>query len=218
VSVSVRRGGTARAAVKRPRGRRAVRLGPERAPLALVGAVALGIVLLAQMLGVSRGTIMALSALTLLACGAMSVRRRVLPWQWAMGDREGAIAALGTLTPADFERHVAARFRQRGYRVEHVGGRGDDGVDVRVWRAGRRGIVQCKRYGTAHPIGPGVIRELVGTRALQRADMAWLATTGRVTPAARRLAAAEHIGVLDADAVIARASRRLSWLRPGTGW
>jgi hypothetical protein len=168
----------------------------------------LGAALLARMAGwPAAGT---LAALALLAATAGTVRlsarrARALP----------AAPRPDTLSPLEFERHVAAWFGAHGYRVEHVGGRGDGGVDVRVWRGGRAGIVQCKRYGAAHPVGPAVIRELVGARTLLRADDAWLATTGRVTSGACQLALIERIGLLDAVALgVAQPSHRL-WTRSG---
>ena len=47
----------------------------------------------------------------------------------------------------------------------------------------------------------------MGARVYERADAAWLVTTGRVTAGARTLAGAAGIGVLDADALVAWESR-----------
>jgi hypothetical protein len=167
------------------------RIGPAQARLVAALALPLGVALLARMAGLP--LLGSLAALALLAAGAahaLAQRPPLMPFASAPN--------LNALTPLEFECYVAAWFRAWGYRVEHVGGRGDGGVDVRVWRGGRAGIVQCKRYGSAHPVGPAVIRELVGTRTLHGLDYAWLATTGRVTAGARQLALAERIGLVDA--------------------
>ncbi len=54
------------------------------------------------------------------------------------------IAQLATLTPEGFEEFVAEVFEAIGYEVEHVGGTGDEGADLKVGapRADRRGPMQ----------------------------------------------------------------------------
>lgn len=134
----------------------------------------------------------------------------VSPWQ-SFALHVLSVDALHSMSPAAFERYVAELFLQAGYQVEHVGASGDGGVDVRVWRDGRYGVVQCKRYDTGRAIGPATIRELVGARTHEQAGVAWIATTGRVTAGARQLAAEEQIGVLDAASLVEWAAN----LHPG---
>jgi HJR/Mrr/RecB family endonuclease len=127
--------------------------------------------------------------------------------------------ALYAMSPGDFERFVASVFAASGYTARVMGGSGDGGVDVRVWRDGWCGVVQCKRYRPDRLIGPAIIRELVGTRSHERARFAWLATTASLSPAARLLAEDEGVMVLDAQALTARrggiAARRPSrWRLP----
>jgi restriction system protein len=117
-------------------------------------------------------------------------------------------AALYALTPAGFERYVADVFVSSGYVVRVVGGSGDGGVDVRVWRNGVTGVVQCKRYRPDRALGPAAVRELVGTRTHVRARAAWLATTAPLSPAAARLAVEEGIVILDARTLVACSHRR----------
>ncbi|HEY7832705.1 MAG TPA: restriction endonuclease [Ktedonobacterales bacterium] len=132
------------------------------------------------------------------------VRRRTAAWT---APARGV--AWEALTPAGFEREVARLFARAGYQVKLVGAVGDGGVDVRVWAPGRAGmgagagIVQCKRYAAGCAVGPATVRELIGARTHERAPAAWLATTGRPTLGARRLAAAERIVVLDTSALAA---------------
>jgi restriction system protein len=175
-------------------------------------ACPLGAALLARMAPwpVVSVTLLGLAAFVVLYVGlAFLLTRRAPAELLASAER------LGELSPLAFERYVAAWFRARGYRVEHCGGRGDGGVDLRVWRGGRAAIVQCKRYGPAHAVGPAIIRELVGTRALHGARHAWLATTGRLTVGAREVAKAESITVVDARALTAQPTRGPAWWRVG---
>lgn len=171
-----------------------------RAPTWLVvSACAVGVlcgaVLLAQMRGMGWRWGLALGTVALVGSGVL-----VLAWRRARRDANCAadIDALAALTPTEFERHVAALFGRAGYQAQHVGGAGDGGVDVRVARGRGRGIVQCKRYAPRRAVGPAIVREVVGTRAHERVDWVWIVTTGRATPGARRLAAAEHVRLLDA--------------------
>jgi hypothetical protein len=168
--------------------------------LALTLALAFGLALLALAAGARPRDALLVGALGLAGVMAFHLAL-VAPWRPPVS-RTADVAALRTLSPAAFERHVSVLFRQAGYQVRHVGASGDGGVDVRVWRAGRAGIVQCKRYHAAHAVGPATVRELIGARVHERADVAWLATTGRVTAGARSLAAAAGIRVLDAEALV----------------
>lgn len=188
---------------------------PRRVALWIAAGCALGGVLLAQMAGLltPRRALPTLLAAGLLLCLLCLIG--LLVTSPLGGVRAWDAAALYAMTPAAFERHVAALFAASGYAVRVVGGAGDGGVDVRVWRDGWSGVVQCKRYRPDRALGPAAVRELVGTRAHERARVAWLATTARLSPAARRLAEEEGVVVLDAPALAACARRpgRLS----GTG-
>ena len=73
------------------------------------------------------------------------------------------IAQLATLTPEGFEEFVAEVFEALGYEVEHVGGTGDEGADLKVSRRGQIGVVQCKY----HTRGRG---RLAGTAEISRHD------------------------------------------------
>ncbi len=144
-------------------------------------------------------------ALALIAVAALAL---ALWSPWSVATHRVLDAnALRQLTPVAFERHVADLFSRAGYQVRRVGASGDGGVDVRVWHHGRRGIVQCKRYRLDRTVGPATIRELVGARSHEAAHIACLATTGRITEGARRLADDEHVIVLDTHDLVAWEAR-----------
>jgi hypothetical protein len=176
----------------------------------VMAACVLGGVLLVQMLGAlwSGWTIAAA-----VAAGLLLWLVGLLVASPLAASRPLSAAALYALSPADFERFVAELFASAGYLVRVVGGSGDGGVDVRVWRDGRTGVVQCKRYRPDRTLGPAAVRELVGTRAHERASCAWLATTARLSPAAQRLAEDEGVVVLDPPLLMASARRVRPWRR-----
>ena len=174
-------------------------------PLWLALALAFGLALVALAAGAHPPEALLLGAFGLAGALVFHVGL-VAPWRPA-ASRPADVAALRALTPGAFERHVSDLVARAGYQVRHVGASGDGGVDVWVRRAGRAGIVQCKRYHAEHAVGPATIRELIGARVQERADVAWLATTGRVTAGARGLAAAAGVRVLDADELVAWGAR-----------
>jgi membrane protein implicated in regulation of membrane protease activity len=59
------------------------------------------------------------------------------------------------LSPGEFEQAVAELLRRMGYgRVRVVGGAGDLCADITCRDpAGRRAVVQCKRWGPGHHVG-----------------------------------------------------------------
>lgn len=179
-----------------------------RVELWLAAACVLGSVLFARMIGLQASRAAPTALLTIgLIMGTMAllVATPIRP------ARSLDAATLYAMSPARFERYVAHLFATSGYAVRLVGGSGDGGVDVRVWRDGTAGVVQCKRYRPDRSLGPAAVRELVGTRTHERVRIAWLATTAPLSPAAQLLADEEGIIVLDAQALA-------SWSRTSGRW
>ena len=74
-----------------------------------------------------------------------------------------------TLSWREFEIEVARLFRRMGFRSNPTPATGDSGVDVTLWdEAGGKFIVQCKHH--AKPIGPAVVREMLGTIIREKAS------------------------------------------------
>ena len=92
---------------------------------------------------------------------------------------------LSQLDPREFERVVAAYYRRIGYTVEHCGTgqsgrRFDGGIDLKMYRAGRYTVVQCKRenaFQVTHKVG----HELLGIMLTEKADFAIVVNTGEFT-------------------------------------
>jgi hypothetical protein len=108
---------------------------------------------------------------------------------------------LYALSPADFERYVAALFRRKGYRVQLRGRSGDRGVDLMLHqRNGKRAIVQCKRY--RNTIGPKIVRELYGTLIHERVAHAFLVTTADISESAREWSQGKPMTLIDGEALV----------------
>jgi HJR/Mrr/RecB family endonuclease len=106
--------------------------------------------------------------------------------------KQGFRAWLEKLDPQKFEKLVADLFAKVGWEVKVVGGSGDGGVDITAFRIAPGGhreplAIQVKRYN--RPVGPRIIRELLGTVATGRFAKGILVTTADFTPQAQEEAA-----------------------------
>jgi restriction endonuclease len=113
-----------------------------------------------------------------------------------LGGRALRFSGEADLTPRDFELLVAEGFRQLGARVRHTGESGDGGVDVEVELPGARlVVVQCKRFET--PVGPGPVRELLGSMVIRQAGLGVLVASHGYSDAARQSAAGRNVLLLE---------------------
>ncbi|HMA47526.1 MAG TPA: restriction endonuclease, partial [Frankiaceae bacterium] len=103
------------------------------------------------------------------------------------------------MTGPEFERLVARLLVRDGHtRVQVAGGANDLGADVvGIDPAGRRVVVQCKRY-TGHPVDSPAVQRFLGTVWQHHgADVGVIVTTSRFTAPAARLAARHGLHLVD---------------------
>lgn len=137
---------------------------------------------------------------------------------WLLARRGRRIRSLTTaltvggwyaMSPAGFEVAVAQLLSLRGFtRVRVVGRSGDEGTDIlAVDEAGRRVVVQAKRWAMSAKVGSVAIQNLLGAAAIRHADRAMLVTTAGFTPAALDLADRMDVDLIDGAALVAQAER-----------
>ena len=101
----------------------------------------------------------------------------------ARKDRQANIAELESLrklSPSEFEQVIADFFQSMGYRTRLSEAGHDHGVDVMVYDGkGQKWVVQCKRYRGV--VGEPILRDLLGAMLHERAQRAYLMTTGRIS-------------------------------------
>jgi restriction system protein len=115
---------------------------------------------------------------------------------------------LEALSWRDFERLIGEAFRQQGYTVEELGGRGPDGgVDLLLRREDRETLVQCKQWRSQR-VGVTTVRELRGVMA-QRGAAGVIVTLDGFTREAEAFAQESGIQLLDRKAVQALVMRSL---------
>lgn len=121
-------------------------------------------------------------------------RRRKKLWE------ARTLAQLLQLTPSEFEEWTGELFRRHGYRVVNTPDTADHGIDLLVYRDGKRGVVQCKRYrGT---VGEPIVRDLFGVIMHDGADRGYLVTTGRISHQARRWARGRPLELIDGERLV----------------
>jgi restriction system protein len=81
----------------------------------------------------------------------------------------------------EFEHFMADLFRTAGYKVDVVGGAGDQGVDLLLKEGRKRKAVQCKKYG--RPVGNAAVSAVYAG-----AKQAWVVASEGFTKGAVGLA------------------------------
>lgn len=77
----------------------------------------------------------------------------------------------------EFELLIGEFLRRQGYKVDNNTNNGPDGgIDIRVTKKGKKGIVQCKHYKTSK-CSVNVVRELYGVQKSENLDFSIVACT-----------------------------------------
>jgi restriction system protein len=102
---------------------------------------------------------------------------------------------------SEFELYLYHLFEQLGYTEVHkTTSSRDFGADlVFVDRAGRRNVIQAKRYGANHPVGLSAVQEIYTSMRYYEADRSIVLTSARYTEACRTLAAVNGVKLLDRE-------------------
>lgn len=136
----------------------------------------------------------------------------LLVWVWAeiqkrvngmRFDRQTGTQSIRQLGWQEFEALLSEAFRRQGFAVEHTGGpQPDGGVDQRLTKAGAVTLVQCKHWKSRR-VGVGVVRELLGVVASERAQSGIVVTSGTFTPDASAFAARNPIRLISGEELVA---------------
>ncbi len=96
---------------------------------------------------------------------------------------------------------MAEVFEAIGYRVDRVGGTGDEGADLRVSRGGLLGVVQCK-YHTRGVVGSPEIQKFLGTIHHTKSHKGFFVTTRTYSLSAEKFAADHPIELIDGPRLV----------------
>jgi restriction system protein len=114
---------------------------------------------------------------------------------------DAKLAQLASLTPEGFEEFVGELFEALGYGVEHVGGTGDEGADLRLTRDGLRAVVQCK-YHSRGVVGSPELQKFLGTIHHNRCHKGFFVTTRTFSISAEKFAAEHPIELVDGPRLV----------------
>jgi restriction system protein len=95
-------------------------------------------------------------------------------------------AKSGSMSGREFEHFMAGLFRAAGYKVDVVGGSGDQGVDLLLKKGRKLIAVQCKKYG--RPVGNAAVSAVYAGAKHYGAKQAWVVAPEGFTKGAIELA------------------------------
>lgn len=99
------------------------------------------------------------------------------------------------ITGVDFENVLKELYEQKGYLVETTKTTGDQGADLIIEKGGIRTVVQAKYYSS--PVGNAAVQEVVAAIKFYNADAGIVVTNNSFTDAAKELAEANDIQLID---------------------
>jgi len=157
--------------------------------LIVVAAIIL-VVLLLPGFGHVIGTVVIVIALVLAAWSAW--QRAVAARRWA------AIGSFYSLTPEQFEQHVASTFEYLGYGAMMTPRVGDQGVDIIAQKSGESIAIQVKRYSDRAP--NSAVQAIHTGAVYYGCDRALLVCLGGFSKAAVEVAGATNVELMDGKA------------------
>ncbi|MEJ5209029.1 restriction endonuclease [Denitratimonas sp. CY0512] len=151
-----------------------------------------------QAFSTASNTFAPLAWLVLIACSLASLMSFIRARQdRQLLDTRTGLDSLAALGWKEFERLVGEAFRREGHVVEATGlGGADGGIDLILYRDGRRTLVQCKQW-RRRSIPVSVVREMYGLLAHHQADEVRIVASGKFTRDAAQFAEDKPIALID---------------------
>ncbi|WP_329202746.1 MULTISPECIES: restriction endonuclease [unclassified Streptomyces] len=174
--------------------------------IALVGAVGLSLVVGVLRWLAEHPGVVVVALLVAAVAGAAWVWRRKEAAQWEQVRSQGlryAVEQLDRLHHRQFEFAVRDLMHRDGCTdAQQVGGRGDNGADVKATDPyGRRWVIHCKHRKagwSGKPVGTPDLHVLNGTgRQIHGGDVLVMLTNGRITANAADFAKSQHLHLVD---------------------
>lgn len=142
-------------------------------------------------------TIIGIAAAVFLIPKIIRMRKRVA---WREKVLMSGINQIDVMKGEHFELYLKALFEQRGYKVELTPKLNDFGADLILTQAGKRIVVQAKRYGKT--VGVDAIQQVTGARAYYGAMEALVVTNQEFSSNALLLAETNNVGLINRSGLI----------------
>lgn len=112
------------------------------------------------------------------------------------------LRSIRALSWQEFEWLVSEAYRRKGYSVvERGGSKPDGGVDLELFKNGRKSIVQCKRWN-AMQINVSLVREAYGVMIAEGADECIFVASGKYTRDALRFAKGKPMQLIEGSGLL----------------
>jgi restriction system protein len=140
--------------------------------------------------------------------GSCAEERERLARERARAERERGARSTQELVerfqdrPTDFERYCAALFCKMGYSARVTPPTNDGGYDIRLDAGGETWLVECKCYGSGHPVSRPAIQKLVGANSVQQADHLLFVTTSTYAQPALAYARQAGVQLIDGERLV----------------
>lgn len=99
------------------------------------------------------------------------------------------------MTGKQFEIFVAGLFSRKGYYVEMTPDSGDHGIDLRLSRSGRRGVVQCKRWNGI--VGEKELRDFFGAMCHENVEFGFFVAGTEFSSSAKEFSRGKTLALVD---------------------
>jgi HJR/Mrr/RecB family endonuclease len=99
------------------------------------------------------------------------------------------------MTGSQFETFVATLFSRKGYSVRMTPDSGDHGIDLRLTRSGKSGVVQCKRWTSI--VGEKEIRDFFGAMCHEKAEFGFFVAGTEFSSRAREFSLGKNMALVD---------------------
>lgn len=117
-------------------------------------------------------------------------------------DSQTNLQSIRLLSWQEFEWLVSEAYRRKGYNVvERGGSKPDGGVDLELYKDGRKTIVQCKRWNVIQ-INVSLVREAYGVMIAEGADECIFVTSGKYTRDAMRFAEGKPMQLIEGNQLL----------------
>ncbi|WP_419955287.1 restriction endonuclease [Neobacillus niacini] len=113
---------------------------------------------------------------------------------------KSGIKDIDSMDGIQFEYYLKELYLSRGFGVEVTNASGDYGADLLLTKAGKKIVVQAKRY--SKDVGIKAVQEVIGAKSYYKADETWVVSNSYFTKAARELAHKGNVLLVDRDALI----------------
>lgn len=114
--------------------------------------------------------------------------------------RQSGIKDIDRMKGGEFESYLGVLFRSLGYDAQVTQASGDFGADLILRKDNKRIVVQAKRY--KNNVGISAVQQIVGAKKYYKADETWVVTNSHFTDAARKLASANRVVLIDREQLI----------------